>query len=133
MHDGGSRAPEPDRPNARTRAVDRLKNASGVLPRLAESRLRHREGERVLRDELADVLAEGAVEAGFQPIVELATQRVVGWEALARGPRGAAWSVPTSCSPRPARRPARGADSLCQRAALRPRSTPACAPRACCS
>ena len=43
---------------------------------------------RAERNELADVLAEGAVEPGFQPIVELATRRVVGWEALARGPRG---------------------------------------------
>ena len=80
--------PEPERPNARTRAVDRLKNASGVLPRLAEARLRHREGDRALRAALGDILAEGAVEIGFQPLVELATRSVVGWEALARGPEG---------------------------------------------
>ena len=35
-----------------------------------------------MRTELADILAEGAVEAGFQPVVELATGRVIGWEAL---------------------------------------------------
>ena len=44
--------------------------------------------------ELADVLAEGAVEVGFQPVVDLATRAVVGYEALARGPRGTALERP---------------------------------------
>jgi EAL domain-containing protein (putative c-di-GMP-specific phosphodiesterase class I) len=43
---------------------------------------------RALRDALADVLAEGAVDVGFQPVVDLASRRTVGWEALARGPAG---------------------------------------------
>jgi EAL domain-containing protein (putative c-di-GMP-specific phosphodiesterase class I) len=43
---------------------------------------------RALRNALADVLAEGAVDVGFQPVVDLASRRTVGWEALARGPVG---------------------------------------------
>ena len=111
--------PDPDRPNARARAVDRLKNASGVLPRLAESRLRHREGERALRDALGDILAEGAVEVGFQPIVELAGGGVVGWEALARGPLGTPLRRPDRLFDvaRTAHR-AEELDWLCQRRAL---------------
>ena len=41
-----------------------------------------------VRDELADILAQGSVEAGFQPVVELASGSIVGWEGLARGPEG---------------------------------------------
>ncbi len=79
-----------------------------------------REITREERDELADVLAEGAVEAGFQPIVELATRRVIGWEALARGPRGSGLETPDKlfAAARAARR-LDELDCLCQRAALR--------------
>jgi EAL domain-containing protein (putative c-di-GMP-specific phosphodiesterase class I) len=75
---------------------------------------------RAERNELADVLAEGAVEAGFQPIVELATRRVVGWEALARGPRGGSLERPDKlfAAARAAGR-LDELDCLCQRAALR--------------
>ena len=122
-HEAGMMAdrepPESDRPNARTRARDRLKNAGGVLPRLAEARLRHREGERALRDALGDILAEGAVEIGFQPVVELATGAVVGWEALARGPEGTPLRRPDRlfAMARTAHR-AEELDWLCQRRAL---------------
>jgi EAL domain-containing protein (putative c-di-GMP-specific phosphodiesterase class I) len=111
--------PEPDRPSARTRAVDRLRNASGVLPRLAEARLRHREGERALRDALGDILAEGAIEIGFQPIVELSSRQVVGWEALARGPLNTPLRRPDRLFEiaRAARR-TEELDWLCQRRAL---------------
>lgn len=72
------------------------------------------------RTELADVLAEGAVEAGFQPVVELQTGRVVGWEALARGPRGSSLEMPDRlfAAARSAGRLAE-LDWLCQRSALR--------------
>ena len=82
---------------------------------------------RSARTELADILAEGAVEAGFQPVVELATGRVIGWEALARGPRGSALESPTACSPPPAP-PAGWRSSTGSASATRcaPRSPPAC-------
>ncbi|MCU0258163.1 MAG: EAL domain-containing protein [Solirubrobacteraceae bacterium] len=72
------------------------------------------------RNELADILAEGAVQAGFQPVVELATGRVVGWEALARGPRGSALERPDHlfAAARAAGR-LEELDWLCQRNALR--------------
>jgi EAL domain-containing protein (putative c-di-GMP-specific phosphodiesterase class I) len=72
------------------------------------------------RTELADILAEGAVEAGFQPVVELATGAVVGWEALARGPRGSALERPDRlfAAARAAGR-LEELDWLCQRTALR--------------
>lgn len=72
------------------------------------------------RTELADILAEGAVEAGFQAVVELATGRVVGWEALARGPRGSALESPDRlfAAARAAGR-LEELDWLCQRNALR--------------
>ena len=60
---------------------------SPVAAALAEARLQHGDRARALRDAVADVLAEGAVEVGFQPVVALATGDVVGYEALARGPR----------------------------------------------
>jgi EAL domain-containing protein (putative c-di-GMP-specific phosphodiesterase class I) len=62
--------------------------AGAVLPALADSRLRHGDRDRAIRDAVADVLAEGAVRVGFQPVVDLAGGGVVGWEALARGPHG---------------------------------------------
>lgn len=44
--------------------------------------------------ELERVLAEGGLKAVFQPIVELATKEVVGYEALARGPEGSSLHRP---------------------------------------
>ncbi len=75
---------------------------------------------RTARTELADILAEGAVEAGFQPVVELATARVIGWEALARGPRGSELETPDRlfAAARAAGR-LEELDWLCQRNALR--------------
>ena len=59
-----------------------------ILPALTAARLRHGDRERAIRDAVADVLAEGAVRIGFQPVVDLDSRAVVGWEALARGPQG---------------------------------------------
>ncbi|HEU4979393.1 MAG TPA: EAL domain-containing protein, partial [Solirubrobacteraceae bacterium] len=74
---------------------------------------------RALRDALADVLAEGAVEIGFQPVVDLATRRTVGWEALARGPKGSELERPDHlfAAARAAGR-LDELDWLCQRTAL---------------
>lgn len=75
---------------------------------------------RTERTELADILAEGAVQAGFQPVVELATGRVIGWEALARGPVGSELELPDVLFAA-ARKAGRleELDWLCQRKALR--------------
>jgi EAL domain-containing protein (putative c-di-GMP-specific phosphodiesterase class I) len=40
------------------------------------------------RAELGDVLAQAAIEVGYQPVVDLDSREIVGYEALARGPRG---------------------------------------------
>jgi EAL domain-containing protein (putative c-di-GMP-specific phosphodiesterase class I) len=74
---------------------------------------------RALRAALADVLAHGAVELGFQPIVELPAQTVVGWEGLARGPRGTRLEFPDRLfeAARAAGR-VEELDWLCQRRAL---------------
>ena len=98
-----------------------LPNVSSMLVSRAGSRCCAKRGiSRAERNELADVLAEGAVEAGFQPIVELATRRVVGWEALARGPRGSELERPDKlfAAARAAGR-LDELDCLCQRQALR--------------
>ncbi|CAB4918394.1 unannotated protein [freshwater metagenome] len=72
------------------------------------------------RDDLADILAQGAVRAGFQPVVELGSGRVVGWEGLARGPRGSALERPDLLfdAAREAGR-TEELDRLCQRTILR--------------
>ncbi len=72
------------------------------------------------RTELADILAEGAVEIGFQAVVELVSGRVVGWEALARGPIGSGFEQPDRLfgAARAAGR-LEELDWLCQRNALR--------------
>lgn len=41
-----------------------------------------------VRSELDQILGDGAVVAVYQPIVSLASGRTIGFEALARGPRG---------------------------------------------
>jgi EAL domain-containing protein (putative c-di-GMP-specific phosphodiesterase class I)/DICT domain-containing protein len=45
---------------------------------------------------LERVLAAGAVRAVFQPLVELDSGVVVGYEALARGPAGSRWESPAA-------------------------------------
>jgi EAL domain-containing protein (putative c-di-GMP-specific phosphodiesterase class I) len=90
-----------------------------ILPALAEARLRHGR-ERALRDAVADILAQGAVHVGFQPVVDLAAGAVVGFEALARGPRGTPLERPDRlfATARAAGR-LDDLDWLCQRLALR--------------
>lgn len=77
-------------------------------------------GSRFAREALGDVLARSDVEMGFQPVVELRSRAVVGFEALVRGPRGSMLEPPGALFAA-----ARGAgrleevDWMCQTAALR--------------
>lgn len=45
--------------------------------------------------DVIELIAERAIRAVYQPIVELETRAVVGWEALARGPAGTELEAPT--------------------------------------
>jgi EAL domain-containing protein (putative c-di-GMP-specific phosphodiesterase class I) len=47
-------------------------------------------------DPLGDLLAGGGLRSVYQPIVELDTRQVVGYEALARGPEGHELEMPAS-------------------------------------
>jgi EAL domain-containing protein (putative c-di-GMP-specific phosphodiesterase class I) len=98
----------------------RTKGAAAFPEAIAAARLRHGDRERVLRDAVADVLAEGAVRIGFQPVVDLDGGHVVGWEALARGPQGTPLERPDRlfAAARAAGR-LDELDWLCQRLALR--------------
>lgn len=66
------------------------------------------------------MLAHGAVEIGFQPVVDLISQQPVGFEALARGPAGTELEAPGALFDA-ARQAGRldELDTLCQREALR--------------
>ncbi|MEA2288510.1 MAG: hypothetical protein QOD55_507 [Solirubrobacteraceae bacterium] len=81
---------------------------------------RHRRLSHRAREAVGDVLAHGAVEIGFQPVVDLASRRIVGYEALARGPVGTALESPDAlfAAARAAGR-LDELDWLCQREALR--------------
>ena len=66
------------------------------------------------------MLAHGTVDIGFQPVVDLVSQRTVGFEALARGPIGTELETPGALFD--AARDAGRLDELdwlCQRSALR--------------
>jgi EAL domain-containing protein (putative c-di-GMP-specific phosphodiesterase class I) len=75
---------------------------------------------RFAREAVGDMLAQGGVDIGFQPVVELSSRRVVGYEALARGPQGSVLEPADALFAA-----ARGAgrleevDLMCQTAALR--------------
>jgi EAL domain-containing protein (putative c-di-GMP-specific phosphodiesterase class I) len=88
--------------------------------RIDPSAARGRRASRRAREAVGDVLAHGAVEIGFQPVVDLVSGAPVGFEALARGPAGseveepgalfaAAWNAGRLDE----------LDWLCQRSALR--------------
>ena len=81
---------------------------------------RQSRSSRRLRDAVGDVLAHGAVEIGFQPVVDLLTREPVGFEALARGPAGSDLETPAAlfAAARAAGR-LDELDWLCQRGALR--------------
>jgi EAL domain-containing protein (putative c-di-GMP-specific phosphodiesterase class I) len=71
------------------------------------------------REAIGDVLAHGAVEIGFQPVVDIVTREPVGFEALARGPAGSELETPAAlfAAARDAGR-LDELDWLCQRTAL---------------
>ncbi len=77
-------------------------------------------GRRFAREALGDILAQGGVEMGFQPVVELRSREVVGYEALVRGPQGSALEPPDAlfAAARDAGR-LEEVDWMCQKAALR--------------
>jgi EAL domain-containing protein (putative c-di-GMP-specific phosphodiesterase class I) len=81
---------------------------------------RHPRSSRRTREAVGDVLAHKAVEIGFQPVVDLVSQRPVGFEALARGPAGTELETPRALFDA-AREAGRldELDWLCQREALR--------------
>jgi EAL domain-containing protein (putative c-di-GMP-specific phosphodiesterase class I) len=81
---------------------------------------RRNRSTRRTREAVGDVLAHKAVEIGFQPIVDLVSQRPVGFEALARGPAGTELEAPHALFDA-AREAGRldELDWLCQREALR--------------
>src|SRR4029450_13527262 len=46
--------------------------------------------------DIQDVLDARAVTPVFQPLVEIATGKVLGYEALSRGPAGSPWESPAA-------------------------------------
>jgi EAL domain-containing protein (putative c-di-GMP-specific phosphodiesterase class I) len=70
-----------------------LENAERLVLRLLaeaaqSSELRRRLREHGERDGLLEIIYNRSVWTAFQPIVEIGTGRVVGYEGLSRGPRG---------------------------------------------
>jgi len=63
---------------------------------LDSAALRLKLGERREREALVDIIFPQGVWTAFQKIVEMETRHVVGWEALARGPRGTELEPPLS-------------------------------------
>lgn len=50
--------------------------------------------ERVWRSELHRILRDRSISVLFQPVVELASRRILGYEALSRGPKDSALEMP---------------------------------------
>jgi EAL domain-containing protein (putative c-di-GMP-specific phosphodiesterase class I)/GGDEF domain-containing protein len=69
-----------------------------VYAAVAEARGRHAERERRRElswgEELRSIIRGGSVRTLFQPVVELDTKRILGHEALSRGPRGSWCETP---------------------------------------
>jgi EAL domain-containing protein (putative c-di-GMP-specific phosphodiesterase class I)/GGDEF domain-containing protein len=69
-----------------------------VYAAVAEARGRHAQRERRRElswgEELRSIIRGGSVRTLFQPVVELDTRRIVGHEALSRGPRGSLFETP---------------------------------------
>jgi EAL domain-containing protein (putative c-di-GMP-specific phosphodiesterase class I) len=55
---------------------------------LAAAELRHRLRDRDQREGLLEIIYNRSLWTAFQPIVEIETRRVMGYEGLSRGPRG---------------------------------------------
>jgi len=61
--------------------------------RTMHERLRDRR-ERGWAQELRRIIRDGAISTVFQPVVELASREVLGFEALSRGPKGSFFEMP---------------------------------------
>jgi diguanylate cyclase (GGDEF)-like protein len=73
-----------------------------------------------MREELAAIVAEGRIDMVFQPVVDFRLGTVLGWEALARGPRGSLLHAPTHLfSFAEETGLAQAADRLCREKAIR--------------
>ncbi len=85
---------------------------SGLKGESQQQSRRHVELKRIIRDQSIEIL--------FQPILELAGERIIGYEAFMRGPRDTAFEAPSSLFEfsREAGM-ASELDLICQRAALR--------------
>jgi EAL domain-containing protein (putative c-di-GMP-specific phosphodiesterase class I) len=81
---------------------------------------RHRRFPRRVHDAVGDVLAQGGIETGFQPVVDLGSRQIIGYEALTSGPAGTELEAPGElfAAARDAGR-LDELDWLCQRSALR--------------
>ena len=69
----------------------------------ASSELRRRVRERDQRELLTEIIFNRQLWTAFQPIVELASRAVMGWEGLSRGPRGSELELPLVLFARAAR------------------------------
>ena len=56
--------------------------------------LRRRVRERDQKEQLLEIIYNRQIWTAFQPIVEIASRQVVGWEGLSRGPRGSDLELP---------------------------------------
>lgn len=52
---------------------------------------------------LSQILAQGNLHSLFQPIVSLSERRILGYEALTRGPSNSPCTPPFHCLPWPAK------------------------------
>jgi EAL domain-containing protein (putative c-di-GMP-specific phosphodiesterase class I)/GGDEF domain-containing protein len=84
------------------------------------SERRERRRARTRDAELKHILSSAAVTTVFQPVVDLATREVVGFEALSRGPKDSFFEMPRTLFALSARAGmALDLDRLCREAALR--------------
>ncbi|HET9480275.1 MAG TPA: EAL domain-containing protein, partial [Candidatus Polarisedimenticolia bacterium] len=91
--------------------IDEARQA-GLKGEARERARHHAELKRIIRDQRIETL--------FQPIVELATGRIIGYEAFTRGPRNSAFESPSSLFQVSREVGMSGElDLMCQRAALR--------------
>lgn len=60
----------------------------------ASAELRRRLRERQEREELVEIIYNRRIWTGFQPIVDMETRAVMGYEGLSRGPRGSDLELP---------------------------------------
>lgn len=86
-----------------------------TLPRRRESRR-----ERVWRAELMRIIRDESISVLFQPVVDLGSREVMGYEALTRGPKDSVFEMPRAMFSLSGRLGAAAdLDRLCRSAALR--------------